>query len=69
MPSASVEAVVRAAADLAERLDRLTPEERFELGDVLGLTIFPFEWALSLVASQLVASRKATTRTQHDAQD
>jgi hypothetical protein len=69
MPSASVDAVVRAAADLAERLDRLMPEERFELGDVLGLTIFPFEWALRLVASQLGASRKATTRTQHDAQD
>jgi hypothetical protein len=69
MARTSVDAVVRAAADLAARLDRLTPEERFELGDVLGLTIFPFEWSLRLVASQLVASRKARTRTQHDAQD
>jgi hypothetical protein len=69
MPRASVDAVVRAAADLAELLDRLTPEERFELGDVLGLTIFPFEWAMRLVASQLRVSRNETTRTQHDAHD
>jgi hypothetical protein len=49
MPRASVDAVVRAAADLAARFDGLTPEERLELEDALGFSVFPLEHALALI--------------------
>jgi hypothetical protein len=49
MPSESVDAVVRATADLAARFGGLTPQEHFEVEDALGFSVFPLEHALALI--------------------
>ena len=57
MPSASVEAIVQAAVDLWGKLVVLTPEERWELEDVLGVAVFPLERALAIVQRYVAAPR------------